>query len=267
MIQTQLLRLDPPYQIISAGGRVGIQVATLIVTEDKTTEDGDYAIDTHSHPIVNYGLKQGVEEALKYDNGIDEIAHNRLLARLQPEGAVWNKVEVGDVRVLGLAGAKNEPISLAELLNLVPHAPNSYAWDSQSVSRLYELHYNLIKVGLNIEIDDNNLNWNLPIDSEGTLHVKLELLLGTVPLVRVMIRDEKLSPYPWEVIGFSVRLFNEEVGNTNKCEELISSAMRELKSNFHWKNLTFSHHKQTDSPLEDLVENVTGKINAAFNLK
>ena len=68
MIQTQLLRLDPPYQIISAGGRVGIQVATLIVTEDKTTEDGGYAVDTHSHPVVNYGLKQGLDEALKYSS-------------------------------------------------------------------------------------------------------------------------------------------------------------------------------------------------------
>ena len=29
MIQTQLLRLDPPYQIISAGGQVGIQLATV----------------------------------------------------------------------------------------------------------------------------------------------------------------------------------------------------------------------------------------------
>lgn len=39
MIQTQLLRLEPPYQIIAAGGNVGIQVATLIVTEDKTTPE------------------------------------------------------------------------------------------------------------------------------------------------------------------------------------------------------------------------------------
>ena len=35
MIQTQLLKLDPPYQIISANGYVGIQVATLIVAEEK----------------------------------------------------------------------------------------------------------------------------------------------------------------------------------------------------------------------------------------
>ena len=54
MIQTQLLRLDPPYQIISAGGQVGIQLATLIVTEEKTADEGQYVIDTHSHPVVSY---------------------------------------------------------------------------------------------------------------------------------------------------------------------------------------------------------------------
>ena len=40
MIQTHLLKAEPPYQIISAAGQVGIQVATLIVTEDKSTEEG-----------------------------------------------------------------------------------------------------------------------------------------------------------------------------------------------------------------------------------
>ena len=57
MIQTQLLKCDKPYQIISAAGKVGIQVATLIVTEDKVDVDGNYLIDTHSHPVVNYADK------------------------------------------------------------------------------------------------------------------------------------------------------------------------------------------------------------------
>ena len=112
MIQTQLLRLDPPYQIISAGGQVGIQLATLIVTEEKTTETGEYVIDTHSHPVVSYGLKEGLLEAFKYGSNFPEEADYRN-NRLQPEGAVWNKVEVSDIHVLGLAGADNRPISMA----------------------------------------------------------------------------------------------------------------------------------------------------------
>ena len=42
MIQTQLLKADKPYQIICAAGMVGVQVATLIVTEDKMAADGSY---------------------------------------------------------------------------------------------------------------------------------------------------------------------------------------------------------------------------------
>ena len=47
MIQTQLLKAAQPYQIISAGGQVGVQVATLIVTEDKNLQQR-----THQRSIV-----------------------------------------------------------------------------------------------------------------------------------------------------------------------------------------------------------------------
>lgn len=67
MIQTQLLRLDPPYQIISAKGYVGIQVATLIMSEEKDLSHGSFGhvssyIEHHCYPVVNYGLKQGLDE-------------------------------------------------------------------------------------------------------------------------------------------------------------------------------------------------------------
>ena len=52
MIQTQLLRLDPPYQVIYAGGQLALHIATLIVTKEK--DGSDYAIETHSHPVVSY---------------------------------------------------------------------------------------------------------------------------------------------------------------------------------------------------------------------
>ena len=153
MIQTQLLRLDPPYQIISAGGRVGIQVATLIVTEDKTTEDGDYAVDTHSHPVVNYGLKQGLAEALKYTSNPDD--YSILTSRFQPEGAVWNKVEVGDVRILGLAG-REEKIGLRKFVSLVPveRIDGAPTWNYRSLTSMRFFGYELQKVGLSLLYND-----------------------------------------------------------------------------------------------------------------
>ena len=73
MIQTQLLRLDPPYQIISAGGRVGIQIATLIVANEVDMSHNRFGhisnyVEYHSFPVVSYGLKQGLEEEMKYNN-------------------------------------------------------------------------------------------------------------------------------------------------------------------------------------------------------
>ena len=53
MIQTQLLKLDPPYQIVACKGEIGIQIATLIVTEETRGENGEYGITTHSHPVVS----------------------------------------------------------------------------------------------------------------------------------------------------------------------------------------------------------------------
>ena len=94
MIQTQLLKADKPYQIITAAGMVGIQVATLIVTEEKTEGIGSYFIDTHSHPVVNYGNKEGLVEDLKYNRYCPPDEEYQYYQRLQPEGAVWNKVEL-----------------------------------------------------------------------------------------------------------------------------------------------------------------------------
>ena len=153
MIQTQLLRLDPPYQIISAGGRVGIQVATLIVTEDKTTEDGGYAVDTHSHPVVNYGLKQGLDEALKYSSNPDD--YSIVTSRFQPEGAVWNKVEVGDVYILGLAG-RNDKVGLRKFVSLVPieRIDGAPTWNLRSIASMRSFGYELQKVGLSLRSND-----------------------------------------------------------------------------------------------------------------
>ena len=49
MIQTHMLKLDPPYQIIHAGGEVGLHIATLVVTKESETEDGKSAHGDRHH--------------------------------------------------------------------------------------------------------------------------------------------------------------------------------------------------------------------------
>ena len=165
MIQTQLLRLDPPYQIISAGGRVGIQVATLIVVEDpspvaierRTGRALGYGpMKCNSYPVVNYGLKQGLDEQMKYQNNpFDYDAEWAIRRRLQPEGAVWQGVDVKDVKVLGLAGEGNTPVGLEQFIYLIPTVwrtdPSLRLWNKNSTSRLYDLYTGLGNVGLKTE--------------------------------------------------------------------------------------------------------------------
>lgn len=279
MIQTQLLRLDPPYQIISAGGKVGIQVATLIVTEEKMTQDGSYGIETHSHPVVNYGLKQGLDEALKYTSDPDE--HSIITSRFQPEGAVWNRVEVGDVRILGLAG-RNDKIGLRKFVSLVPteRIDGAPTWNFRSLTSMRFFGYSLQKVGLGLLYnDDYELTSR---DKKGNLIFYLEFVeITDIPVVCVILKDGEPEPthdYDFP-IHFYVQLFDEFgptddkgkfVGITN-CKAIIRSAMDMLSPFFDKNKVTFSYRKRPMSyrklpkhPNEDVVARLAEELNEAI---
>ena len=272
MIQTQLLRLDPPYQIISAGGRVGIQVATLIVTEDKTTEDGGYAVDTHSHPVVNYGLKQGLDEALKYSSNPDD--YSIVTSRFQPEGAVWNKVEVGDVYILGLAG-REDKIGLRKFVSLVPteRIDGAPTWNFRSITSMRSFGYELQKVGLSLHNrDDSELRTR---DRKGNHVFYLEYIDFTdIPIVRVVLKDGEQSPiHDWDMpIHFYVQLF-EVYGPTDDngryvgrihCKSIIRSAMEMLGIFFNKERISFSYRRRTNHPYETAVAQLAKELNEAI---
>ena len=92
MIQTHLLKLDPPYQIIACRGEVGMQIATLVVTEETRDENGKYGITTHSHPVVSYVDKPLVKKRLEALPYADEYADDPTVIPCG-EGVVWDKVE------------------------------------------------------------------------------------------------------------------------------------------------------------------------------
>ena len=43
-MQSHLLKLEPPYQIIACRGEIGVQIGTLIVMEETCGDDGKYGI-------------------------------------------------------------------------------------------------------------------------------------------------------------------------------------------------------------------------------
>ena len=211
MIQTHLLKAEPPYQIISAAGQVGIQVATLIVTEDKSTEEG-YQIDTHSHPVVNYGLKTLVKDS----HGFFPFEPN-----LQPEGAVWNKVEISDVNVIGLAGI-TKSISLEEFWLLVPCSGDSRIfppiWDRNTSLVIDRLHAELSKLEISPELSPSE---DFDRDEQGNIIVYLSAFIdndATSPLVNVQLSG-------FEDDGINDSAFNFPLHDAEKPDDIKITAI------------------------------------------
>ena len=256
MIQTQLLKLDPPYQIISANGYVGIQVATLIVAEEKeaahvrlSTFSRSY-IEYHSYPVVNYGLKQGLEEQMKYTNSyLDDVERSRITMRMQPEGAVWDGVDVKDVRVLGLAGASNENIDLSYFVYLIPSVrgfdPSLHVWDRISTSRIFDLYTGLAKVGLKTqklsaksyhtpcgdEVDENR-------EFRITLSIE-EMTANDARCIKVLIREKRfdIEIYGDESIYFRCLVDPSTEDSVNECAATIAEALHGLSWFLPTRNL------------------------------
>ena len=93
-METQILKLNEPYEYIYCNGSIGLHIATMIVYETKTDEKGDYELETHSHPVVKY--------------------YNR------PGGTVWNRAELTDCTVL--CREDNKRITMEQFYNFVSDA-------------------------------------------------------------------------------------------------------------------------------------------------
>ena len=271
MIQTQLLKADRPYQIISAGGQVGVQVATLIVTEDKMTADG-YQIDTHSHPVVNYAVKDFLTEDLKYWNG-DPDDEWKYTQRLQPEGAVWNKVEVRDVRVLGLVGAKNPLVDLEKFVSLVPSIPTedpsvtsgTPLWGPKTDSRIRNLKWALERVGIDCCTRTQNVSDHINRDDYLPIYLEIDRYACVERLVKVQIREANHDyPPPIDEIAFKCRLGDDLKDFINT----IVRCMKELDEQFinQRQRIRFVYRQTSEEKnyWENLLEKATEQINEAW---
>lgn len=93
-METQILNLKEPYEYIYCNGSIGLHIATMIVYEAMANEDGEYELETHSHPIVKY--------------------YNR------PGGTVWNRAELTDCHVL--CREDNKRITMEQFYHFVNDA-------------------------------------------------------------------------------------------------------------------------------------------------
>lgn len=274
MIQTQLLRLDPPYQIISAGGRVGIQIATLIVANEIDPKNNRFGrisnyVEYHSFPVVSYGLKQGLEEEMKYNNNpMDYDAEWAIRRRMQPEGAVWSGVEVKDVRVLGIAGAKNDSVSLDYFVYLIPTAygydPSLHVWDSISTSRVYELYKGLGNVGLRTVKLSNESKGN-------TFPVKFELETYSATdgyMIRVVLKEKPDEEYGFsqdDSAEFRCPIILNQSDSISECASTIAEALYGLSYFLPTQNLNIWCYLRESQKTEVISDGMNKLISLVQN--
>ena len=145
MIQTHLLKLDPPYQIIACRGEVGMQIATLVVTEETRDEDGNYGITTHSHPVVTY-----VDKQLKKQPDSDEFEKDPALIPCG-EGVVWDKVEVNSTSLVCMSDQMERKLTSYGFCRLATEMLENIALSGKwQGHRLMELGANLMDFGVTI---------------------------------------------------------------------------------------------------------------------
>lgn len=97
-MKTEILKLDRPYKYITCNGSTALHIATLIVYEATEDEDGEYVLNTHSHPIVRY-----------FDC---------------PDGTVWNRAELRDCEVV--CSEDEMRLSLKKFRKILSRYPESY---------------------------------------------------------------------------------------------------------------------------------------------
>ncbi len=267
MIYSQLLKSDKPYQIIAAAGQVGVQVATLIIMEEKTDEDG-YFIDTHSHPVVNYAIKDDLTEDLKYWNG-DPQEEWKYTNKLKPEGAVWNKVEIRDVCVLGLVGAKNPLLGLDKFVLLVPSIHPQYPsdtplWGPTTDSKIRNMIWAMERVNIKCYVSAEQIS----AYRFDFVYIKLMLDICTdfEAVVKIILRESDYSypPLPLDEIAFRCCLGKDP----GEFIDTVVNCMTELNNQFikKGKKIRFVYQQvsEKNNQWEKLLEQTTEQINKAW---
>ena len=146
-MEAQILNLREPYEYICCNGHTGLHIATMIVYETTTNEDGEYELRTHSHPVV------------KYFN--------------TPGGSVWNKAELRDCNVL--CREDNPQISLRKFRQILSRYPesneNRYEGKGECINPIWKK-----------DLEDIGIKVAWPVGEDGQEHFKeFEVKLKIMP--------------------------------------------------------------------------------------
>ncbi len=139
-MDTQILKLDKPYNYIYCNGSIGLHIATLIVYEAKVNENGEYQLETHSHPVVRY--------------------------RNSPDGTVWNKAELSNCFIL--CSEDKMRVSLKRFRTILWH---------QNASEKERMPGTALCVPLKQQLGFHGITVSWPVDENGKEKTEFEELL------------------------------------------------------------------------------------------
>ena len=129
MIQTHYVPLERPYRIIYTGGKMGLQIGTLLVisSEEHLPSESHFKYITPnyitmSHPIVSYVNK---EYCQKQNILVSDIMYGGAFS----EADVWDNVRQSDVATLCLEGQK---ILWEDFMNIITPLLNECRDESTS---------------------------------------------------------------------------------------------------------------------------------------
>ncbi|MDO4993991.1 MAG: hypothetical protein Q4E32_03195 [Bacteroidales bacterium] len=174
---TTYVPLQPPYQIIKYNEDVAIQIGTLIVTIQKIKGTGvsHFGIETHSYPVVSY--------ANKFD---ETLADKPLISHEFLEGAVWNNVEVRDVKTICFVGAT---LTWENFMAVLEHESQLHGY---RLSPDISIYWRLRKLGVVIlppEVRDCTIDLSLMIQPE-EVGLSLQSVLNPHLFLNVSVAED-----------------------------------------------------------------------------
>ena len=253
MIQSHYVKQEPPYQVIFCNGEVGIQTGSLIVVEENRGPNGEYGLLTHTHPVVNYGSKEVLESKTSGPHDIKTLEGDFV------QGAVWEKVEVSDVLVIGLLGTKvpgtlNEnsfsELAYGTLINRIQQRQPVDFVISKLYKRLTNIGMNpkygtFKEVALEMELNDHHDVHYIIIHDEN-YYFQMAIPFDTIPQMAKMVQSQILE-YEW--------LLANGIGNTVWHFE------------YAWESLLSEMVYDDGRPIEEehLISQLAKELNKAHN--
>lgn len=192
MVQTHYVAAEKPYQVITAGGEIGMQIGTLIVVRES-----DGGIETKSHPVVSsFNKKIGMPEKM----GV-----------CLPEATVWNNVTEDETVYLCESGNSLLCDDFFYLVMMESRRRMSIGTPERNTAM--EIFYNLMSYGVSIEslyppIDDVKILLNIgedTISAPGYPKNKMKVCRASVSGMMYRIDDDD-EQSQWDGFSFTIEV-------------------------------------------------------------